>query len=551
MTLTAGATLQNGKYVIHTICDHQELEITYQATHSFLRQSVLIKALKESLRDHDDFDAIKHQLTLAATHLAQCQHPNLVRTLDCFEEDGIPYVVLESISGQSLDEVIRTGHPLSEETALFLMRQVGSAVSHIHDCGLVHGGITPQTLVRNYGTDHVILTGFGLKTMVMSAPSKASDPPSSSCFLDSADGHSSLLTREENPIIDLRALAQTLYFLLTGELLSVAIAVDAAKLRLLHPNLKRSTEHAIRQVLDANTSSSQITIDDWLKQLDISGSFDSQSTSFDSQSTSFDSQSTSFDSQSTSFDSQSTSFMRTQVVSPTYPAGVTPATTVISPERSPRVASSKPYSAKSKTRPWLLLGLGVTSVAAACAGAYLGFTLKFQDADDLSKSPVFGREIFGGEQNFPPSREWPGLDSTDLSESPRVLFERSESAPLDQPDESIQIDPLPSIDDYDGEPETESELVTDPDLFFDPDSISGSIDDWDTDSPLPPNPAVKPGVPPESNPPVSSPEDSTPPPSAGTKPSSPSSPGLDTVPAAPSPNSSSQSTPDLLSIPDS
>ncbi|MGJ3251288.1 MAG: protein kinase domain-containing protein [Elainellaceae cyanobacterium] len=538
MTLTAGATLQNGKYVIHAICDHQELEITYQATHSFLRQAVLIKALKDSLRDHEDFDAFKHQLTRAATHLAQCQHPNLVHTLDCFEEDSIPYVVLESVSGQSLDEVVRTGHPLSEEAALFHIHQAGLAVSHIHHCGLVHTGITPRALVRSYGTDHVVLTGFGLKTLVAASltaetsetAETASDLHSGSGPLDSADSHASVFTSVENPTVDLRALAQTLYFLLTGELPSMAIAFDAAKLRLLHPNLKRSTEHAIRSVLDANTSPSQIKIDDWLNQLDIGASLDLHSTSLDS---------------------HSTSFMRTQVISPAYSAGATPATTVISPKQSPRVASSRPHSVRSKARPWLLLGLGVTSVAAACSGAYLGFTLRFQDAEDLSKSPVFGREIFGGEQNFPPSRKWPGLNSTDLSESPRVLFERSKSAPSEQPDESIQIDPLPSIDDYDDEPETESELVIDPDLFFDPDSVSGSIDDWDTDSPLPTNPAVKPDVRPEADPQPSSPEDSTPPPSAGTKPSPPASPGLDTVPAPPIPNSPSQSTPDLLSIPDS
>jgi serine/threonine-protein kinase len=108
MNLTAETALQNGKYVLDTQLSKGVFGITYRATNTESGQTVVIKTLGESLRQHSDFDQFKQQFLELAKRLSRCKHPNLVQVLDCFEEAGRPYLVMEYIPGQTLAELIQS-----------------------------------------------------------------------------------------------------------------------------------------------------------------------------------------------------------------------------------------------------------------------------------------------------------------------------------------------------------------------------------------------------------------------------------------------------------
>src|SRR5918998_704896 len=108
MNLTAGTALHDDKYLLNTQLGKGVFGITYRATNTESGETVVIKTIGEELRQHSDFDQFKQQFLELAERLRCCKHPNLVQVLDCFEEAGRPYLVMEYIPGQTLAELIQS-----------------------------------------------------------------------------------------------------------------------------------------------------------------------------------------------------------------------------------------------------------------------------------------------------------------------------------------------------------------------------------------------------------------------------------------------------------
>lgn len=99
MSLIAGATLQNQKYVIQKLLHQSDFGVTYQARHAYLEQDVVLQTLNLALRHRSDFQQIRQQFLNKVRSIAQETHS--VRVLDCFEEGELPFVVFELAPGQA------------------------------------------------------------------------------------------------------------------------------------------------------------------------------------------------------------------------------------------------------------------------------------------------------------------------------------------------------------------------------------------------------------------------------------------------------------------
>ena len=97
--------------------------------------------------------------------LARLSHPNIARLLDAgVSSTGLPYLVLEFISGKPIDEWC-DAHTLSIEARLRLFQQVLAAVAHAHANFIVHRDLKPDNiLVTDDGT--VKLLDFGVAKLL-------------------------------------------------------------------------------------------------------------------------------------------------------------------------------------------------------------------------------------------------------------------------------------------------------------------------------------------------------------------------------------------------
>ncbi|WP_405826594.1 serine/threonine protein kinase [Streptomyces sp. NBC_01390] len=121
-------------------------------------------AVKQPRLPGDPQDAahqrIAHRLHREARAAARVDHPSAVSVHDVVVEDGLPWIVMELVRGESLHEVLQRGPVKPAESARIGLAVVG-ALSAAHSVGIVHRDVKPaNVLLGPHG--RVVLTDFGI-----------------------------------------------------------------------------------------------------------------------------------------------------------------------------------------------------------------------------------------------------------------------------------------------------------------------------------------------------------------------------------------------------
>jgi protein kinase-like protein len=124
---------------------------------------VVIKILLEEwLKDPEAvkrFQQEVHALTLLD------QHPNLVSVFGAGKlTDGTPYVVMQFVEGSTLRDLIPT-QGMDLKRAASILKQIGTALDHIHAKGILHRDLKPENImlqVLTDGTELVKIVDFGI-----------------------------------------------------------------------------------------------------------------------------------------------------------------------------------------------------------------------------------------------------------------------------------------------------------------------------------------------------------------------------------------------------
>jgi eukaryotic-like serine/threonine-protein kinase len=117
-------------------------------------------ALKLIRPEHSDNPRFQQMFFSEARVGASLFHPNLVRTLEHGDVDGVLYLVTELVEGVSLAALERAG-PLPLDAALYVALELLAALDHAHRLGLVHRDVSPSNvLVSDAG--EVKLADFGV-----------------------------------------------------------------------------------------------------------------------------------------------------------------------------------------------------------------------------------------------------------------------------------------------------------------------------------------------------------------------------------------------------
>jgi len=273
MKLTVGETLQNGKYILDAALSQGGFGITYRATHTYLSQVVVVKTLNEELRRRADFHQFRQRFINEARRLARFQHPHIVRVSDCFEESGLPFIVMDYVPGQTLAELMH--HPLNESEAIHYIRQVGAALSVMHANNLLHRDVKPENIILRQGTQSVVLIDFGIAREFTVGVTQTNTGLLSAGY---APVEQYLPKHSWTPATDVYALAATLYALLTGQPPIASILRDSPRLardphasfrllRQVHPRLNPAVEQAILKGMTLEAHQRPQTVIGWLALL--------------------------------------------------------------------------------------------------------------------------------------------------------------------------------------------------------------------------------------------------------------------------------------------
>ncbi|PLR97329.1 Stk1 family PASTA domain-containing Ser/Thr kinase [Bacillus sp. T33-2] len=238
----------SGRYKILDMIGGGGMANVYLAHDMILDRDVAVKMLRLDFANDEEFIRRFHREAQSATSLT---HPNIVSIYDVGEEDGLYYIVMEYVDGQTLKQYIHQNAPLSVEETIDIMNQLTSAISHAHHNHIVHRDIKPHNILID-GNGIVKVTDFGI-AMALSATSitQTNSVLGSVHYLSPEQARGGMANKKS----DIYSLGIVMFELLTGRLpfsgeSAVSIALkhlqtETPSIKRWNPNIPQSVENIV------------------------------------------------------------------------------------------------------------------------------------------------------------------------------------------------------------------------------------------------------------------------------------------------------------------
>ena len=172
MTLVAGTRL--GPYEVLEPLGKGGMGEVYRARDARLDRIVAVKVLPASLTHRSANSSARFQREARAA--SRLSHPHICAVYDVGEHDGVHFIVMEYLEGESLAERLRRG-PLPPPELLTHATDVADALDHAHHAGIVHRDLKPANMMLT--RSGVKLLDFGVASLRAHEGSTSDQPTES------------------------------------------------------------------------------------------------------------------------------------------------------------------------------------------------------------------------------------------------------------------------------------------------------------------------------------------------------------------------------------
>ncbi len=148
--------------------------------------------------------------------MAEANNPYVVNLLEFNEDDGIPYLVLEFVAGESLGQLLEEKTRLEVPEALGIMAGVARGLVEAHERGIVHRDIKPANILL-LSADRIKITDFGLARHVIDSESLAMTDAGALLGTPHYMAPEQWTGRAVDARTDVYAMGATLHHLLAGQ----------------------------------------------------------------------------------------------------------------------------------------------------------------------------------------------------------------------------------------------------------------------------------------------------------------------------------------------
>jgi eukaryotic-like serine/threonine-protein kinase len=283
MSLTAGSKL--GAYEITGPLGAGGQGEVYKAIDTRLNRAVAVKILPQHSADNPD---VKQRFMREAQTLASLSHPHICPIFDVGRHDGIDFIVMEYIEGETLAERLRRG-PLPLSEALARAIEIADALDKAHHVGVVHRDLKPGNIMLT--KSGAKLLDFGLAKLhtpdsAASAPLTVSAMPTDARSLTLAGtilgtlqymAPEQLEGKEADARSDIFAFGTTLYEMVSGKkafegkshvrLMAAILEDDPVPLSTIQPMAPKELERFISTCLNKDPEERWQTAREMLREL--------------------------------------------------------------------------------------------------------------------------------------------------------------------------------------------------------------------------------------------------------------------------------------------
>jgi Tol biopolymer transport system component/tRNA A-37 threonylcarbamoyl transferase component Bud32 len=181
MPIAAGTKF--GPYEILSPAGAGGMGEVYRARDTRLDRTVAIKVLPQHLSDKPE---LKQRLEREAKSVSNLSHPNICTLFDVGEQEGVAFLVLEFLEGETLEQRLERG-PLPAEQLLRLAIEITDALEKAHRQGIIHRDLKPS---------NVMLTKSGAKLMDFGLAKLTEQPTPMAAALSELTAENRKLTAE-------------------------------------------------------------------------------------------------------------------------------------------------------------------------------------------------------------------------------------------------------------------------------------------------------------------------------------------------------------------
>jgi formylglycine-generating enzyme required for sulfatase activity/serine/threonine protein kinase len=148
-----------GKYRVLKVLGRGGMGVVYLAEDTTLRRRV---ALKQMLPGLGASPSARKRFLREAQALAAVEHDHIARIYDVGEERGMPFLAMEFLKGEPLDERLKRDATLPVAEALRVGREAAEGLAAAHANGLIHRDVKPANLWLEAPRGRVKVLDFGL-----------------------------------------------------------------------------------------------------------------------------------------------------------------------------------------------------------------------------------------------------------------------------------------------------------------------------------------------------------------------------------------------------
>jgi serine/threonine-protein kinase len=158
-------TLLGSRFEILAVLGAGGMGMVFKARDRELDDVVALKMLKSEVSgDRALVERLKSELKLAR----RITHPNVLRTFDFGEIEGVPFISMEYVRGLTLRDLLEQSGRLPYSAGLRLGRQLLSGLAAAHSLAIIHRDIKPENIILD-ATGSAKLMDFGLARPVTRA----------------------------------------------------------------------------------------------------------------------------------------------------------------------------------------------------------------------------------------------------------------------------------------------------------------------------------------------------------------------------------------------
>jgi serine/threonine-protein kinase len=135
------------------------MAVVYKAYDPNINRPLAIKVLLEERCANKEY---RSRFLAEAKAAGLLSHPNIVTIFDIGEVNDRPYIAMELLEGEPLDEYMKSTPNRSLRDDLGIGIQLAKALHYAHSKGVIHRDIKPSNIIRVKGSNNVKITDFGI-----------------------------------------------------------------------------------------------------------------------------------------------------------------------------------------------------------------------------------------------------------------------------------------------------------------------------------------------------------------------------------------------------